>query len=183
MNKLLNNKTNKDSKEKIYTFEDMEILVEKIKRIKKKKPLEDIRDIILLYNPNLNITEKSSGIYLCFNKLTNTTFNKINKYIISYFESLNNSTQNISDYNIISSSANDIDYSNKYNTSDYIYDNSSRLKFSNKEKSLIKKRLYDDALKLNSHVNDYERNYKDLQEVTELKEKNDETTIFIKKVK
>jgi len=67
------------------------------------------------------------------------------------------SNKKTSSFTIPLSSQNEDDkYSNNEN---YMYDSNSRLKFSNKEKNLIKKRLYDKALKLNSEINDYEKNF------------------------
>ena len=141
---------------KIYSYDDMEKLSHKIQRIKRKKNLEDIRDIILNNNKNIKITENSYGIYLCFNQLSNDTFIKLEKYVKKYFE-LEASNKKTSSFTIPLSSHNDEDkYSNNEN---YLYDGNSRLKFSNKEKNLIKKRLYDKALKLNSEINDYEKNF------------------------
>jgi hypothetical protein len=141
---------------KTYSYDDMEKLSQKIQKIKRKKNLEDIRDIILENNKNLKITENSYGIYLCFNQLSSDTYSKLDKYVKKYFE-MELTNKKTSSFTIPLSSQNEDDkYSNNDN---YIYDGNSRLKFSNKEKNLIKKRLYDKALKLNSEINDYEKNF------------------------
>jgi len=139
---------------KIYSYDDMEKLSQKIKKIKKKKILETIRDIIIDNNPNINITENSYGIYLCFNELTNDTFIKLDKYIKKYL-SEENVTKTISENNNIINSIN-----NNYSKNDYFFEDNSRLKFSNKEKNLLKKRLYDKALQDNSELNNCD-NYPD----------------------
>jgi len=139
---------------KIYSYDDMEKLSQKIKKIKKKKILEKIKDIIIDNNPNINITENSYGIYLCFNELTNDTFIKLDKYIKKYL-SEENVTKTISENNNIINSIN-----NNYSKNDYFFEDNSRLKFSNKEKNLLKKRLYDKALQDNSELNNCD-NYPD----------------------
>ncbi len=145
---------------KIYSYEDIEKLSQKIQKIKRKKNLEDIRDIIINNNPNLNVTENSNGIYLCFNQLTNDTFLKVDKYVKKYME-IENNKKNSTDVAITMTST--IEEEKKvtsYIQENYLFDDNSRLKYSNKEKNLIKKRLYDKALKINSEVNDYEKNIK-----------------------
>jgi hypothetical protein len=141
---------------KIYTYDDMEKLSQKIKKIKKKKYLEEIRDIIIDNNPKLNVTENSYGIYLCFNELRNETFIKLEKYVKKCLE-LEEATKTNSEFNFINSLHSDKEEEKKTNTN--FFDNNSRLKFSNKEKNLLKKRLYDKALKINSEMNDFEKNY------------------------
>ncbi len=140
---------------KIYTYEDMEKLSQKIKKIKKKKYLEEIRDIIIDNNPKLNITENSYGIYLCFNELSNNTFVKLDKFVKKCIE-LEEITKTNSEYNFINSIQSDKE---DKETNSNFFDSNSRLKFSNKEKNLIKKRLYDNALKINSEINEFEKNY------------------------
>ena len=141
---------------KIYKYDDMEKLSQKIKKLKKKKYLEEIRDIIITNNPKLNITENSYGIYLCFNELTNDTFIKLEKYVKKCLE-LEEVKKNNSDFNFINSFQSDKNEEKKNHNN--FFDTNSRLKFSNKEKNLLKKRLYDKALKINSEINDCEKNY------------------------
>ncbi len=178
---------------KLYSYEDIEKLSQKIQKIKRKKNLEDIRDIIINNNPELNVTENSNGIYLCFNQLSNDTFLKVDKYVKKYFE--NEANKKIStDMAITITSTVTEDDNNKvtsYIQENYLYDDNSRLKFSNKEKNLIKKRLYDKALKINSEVNDYEKNIKsdslntsDLATTSTIKnDKQINSSIFMKKNK
>lgn len=144
-----------------YSYDDMEKLSQQIQKIKNKQALENIRDIIIDNNKNINITENSRGIYLCFNQLSNETYIKLDKYIKKYFDNLKEDNDTSEYPSIITSH----DGSN--------YDNNSKLKFSNKEKNLIKKRLYDKALQKNSELNNYEKN--NTSQTT--------NTIFIKKNK
>jgi len=66
-----------------------------------------------------------------------------------------NVTKTISENNNIINSIN-----NNYSKNDYFFEDNSRLKFSNKEKNLLKKRLYDKALQDNSELNNCD-NYPD----------------------
>lgn len=147
-----------DNEQKMYTFEDLERLANRISKIKKKKYLENIRDIIISCNPNINITENSNGILLIFNGLRNDTYSKIHKYIKKYEnEKLNTITissspdmknqdgENIKEEhhnNISDNPSNDI---NKL-SSDALFNGNSRLKYSNREKNIIKKKMYDKEL-------------------------------------
>lgn len=141
---------------KIYKYDDMEKLSQKIKKIKKKIYLEEIRDIIINNNPKLNITENSYGIYLCFNELTNDTFIKLEKYVKKCLD-VEEVKKNNSEFNFINSFQSDKNEEKKLNNN--FFDTTTRLKFSNKEKNLLKKRLYDKALQINSEMNDCEKNY------------------------
>ena len=162
---------------KTYSYDDIEKLSQKIQKIKRKKNLEEIRDIIINNNPNLNITQNSYGIYLCFNELSHDTFLKLDKYIKKYFET-ENISKTTSEYNFANSSLTEDEKNLSKN--ELIYDSNSRLKFSNKEKNLIKKRLYDKALQINSEVNNYEKNIKLEKENIENDTNN---KIFLKKKK
>ncbi len=164
---------------KNYSYDDMEKLSHKIQKIKKKKNLEEIRDIIIENNPNLKITENSYGIYLCFNELSFETFVKLEKYTKKYFDN-ENQTKSVSNYNYPTSSQNN----DNQNNDSILYEQNSRLKFSNKEKTLIKKRLYDKALKINSEINNYEQTVlsdKILEDTKEKPQINNITNIFLKK--
>ncbi len=171
---------------KKYSYDDMEKLSQKIQKIKKKKNLEEIRDIIIINNKKLNITENSYGIYLCFNQLSDETFIKLDKYIKKYNDSEKN-VLSASTFNISCTPTNDNENSG-YSNNNYLYDQNSRLKFSNKEKNLIKKRLYDRALKINSEINEYEKNCPNItisdEKVIETPKENiQQNTVFLKKPK
>jgi hypothetical protein len=148
----------------IFTYEDKENLTRKIGKIKKKKYLETIRDIIIKYNPNINITENSNGLFIAFHNLENVTYTKINSFLnkinkielepsINYYNTnkklygssgsiregncafLSNGDSNLSNISDIISCSND-------DTHDIYLDN-PKMKFSNKEKNIIKRKIYD----------------------------------------
>jgi hypothetical protein len=125
---------------KIYNFDDMEKLSQKIKKIKKEEYLRKILEIIKFYNPSINITENSYGSYLKFNDLVNDTFIQLDKYVNKCFENEKNNKLS-SEFNFINDNSNDNTFNNQF-------------KFSNKEKTIIKKRLYDTALKKNNELTD-----------------------------
>jgi hypothetical protein len=64
-----------------YTFEMKKKIKEKIEKISEKKHLEKIRDIIFKFNPDINVSQNSSGMLLFFHNLTDETYNKIENYI------------------------------------------------------------------------------------------------------
>ena len=110
---------------KIYKYDDMEKLSQKIKKLKKKKYLEEIRDIIITNNPKLNITENSYGIYLCFNELTNDTFIKLEKYVRKCLD-IEEVKKNNSDFNFINSFQSDKNDEKKPNNN--FFDTNFRIK-------------------------------------------------------
>ena len=118
-----------------YTYEQKEKLARRINKIKNKKKLIDILKIIQKDPSYDGMTENNNGIFLLFHKLTNETYYRIEKY----FKKNMNTTSD----DLISESTNNIDisYSN-----DFDLDNQSKFKYSNKEKCIIKRKLYDNAL-------------------------------------
>lgn len=167
------------SKTKInnYKFDDIQNLYFKIQKIKKKTVLENIRDIVVNNNKNLSITESNNGIFFLFNRLTQDTYSKLEKFLDKYYQSeiekntssINNDNNNFSE--LIKDSDKNLSYEN------------SRLKFSNTEKSLIKKRLYDRALKENSSINEVEFLNNNDNNDNKNNIDNNTNSIFIKKTK
>lgn len=147
----------------IYSFEDIEKIANKISKIRKKKILEKIRDIIIEYNPDIKITENTNGLFFHFHNLYTETYQKINILLNNI-----NKTNKISDNSDqISSEINS--YSNKEN----IFDSNSKIKYSNKEKKIIKrKKLYNiiNGEEVRENFNDIKNNII-----------NDNSNIFIKK--
>jgi hypothetical protein len=116
-----------------YSFDDKQKLVSKIQNLKKKKYFETIRDIILECNKNLDVTDNSNGLFLCFHNLSNDTYVKIDKFI----KKLNK---------ISYTSENSENYSTEYvpySQQEYPFENNAKLRYSNKEKSIIKRKIYD----------------------------------------
>ncbi len=113
-------------------------LANKIKKIKKKDDVAKILNIILDDNPSY--MENKNGLFMFFHKLNDSTYEKIenelkliNKRKKYYTESINSET-----------------VSDKKEYKPYTQDEfpsqqgiSPKLKFSNREKSLIKRRRYD----------------------------------------
>jgi len=65
----------------IYSFEDKERIVHHINKLKKKKYFNEIEQIIIKYNPDINITITSSGKYLYFHNLNELTYYNLDMYI------------------------------------------------------------------------------------------------------
>jgi hypothetical protein len=126
-------------------FSDKELLIKEIDKIKKKKVLQQITEIILNNNPELNVTENTNGVFMCFDNLTNNTYIELQSCIDNYKNSLKTiPTKTTSEYKYISSDKSDI-YDSKYVN-----------KLSNKEKKILRKRLYSEALNINTKTNNYE---------------------------
>ena len=146
----------------IYTFDDLEKIVDKISKIRKKKYLEEIRDIIIENNPQIKITENANGLFFHFHNLTQETYSKINSLLkkISKVKKT---------YNVDHLSSEYIPYSND----DYLFSSDTKLKYSNREKNIIKRKIYDKELQ-QVHQSDNNINNNII---------NDNSNIFIKKVK
>ena len=124
-----------------YSFEDMERIVDNISKIKKKVYLEKIRDIVIENNPNIKITENTNGLFFHFDNLTNNTYKEIEKYIKKISKKKKNSDSNtLSEYV-------------PYSTDEYTL-RDSKIKYTGKEKVLMKRNIYYNELSDNNSNND-----------------------------
>lgn len=116
---------------KIYTFDKKQKLADQISKLKHKKEFVKIYDIIC--EDNKNFTENQNGIFMFFHKLNNQTYHKIDQFLKN---KKNNSPKQ---------------YKKEYvpYVSDEFPDQeklNSKLKYSNKEKNLIKRQRYDESV-------------------------------------
>ncbi len=118
-----------------YTHEQKEKLARRINKIKNKQKLIDILKIIQNDPSYDGMTENNNGIFMLFHKLSNETYYKIEKYLKKNF----NVT---SDDPFTDSQSINID---SY-TNDFDLDHQTKFKYSNKEKCIIKRKLYNNAL-------------------------------------
>lgn len=103
-------------------------LVNDIGNIKKKEHFVSIFKIIKKNNPDIVINENKNGIFLFFNNLNEKTYIDIDKYL-SKLNNIDETTETIDEGILFNSSETEqID---------------GGFKYSNKEKSLIKKKNYD----------------------------------------
>ena len=122
-----------------YTHQMKKKLANKIKKIKKKEDIAKILNIILADNPSY--MENSNGLFMFFHQLNDSTYEKIDAEL----KSINKKRKLFSE-----SSINSDTFSEKKEYTPYAKDEfpsqqgiSPKLKFSNREKSLIKRRRYD----------------------------------------
>lgn len=140
-----------------YSFEQKEKLARKIQKLKKEKHFMDITDIITKYNPDINITTNPSGHFMYFQNLKHETYHAIEKYIkkvsvVKYVSenSENFNTQN-SHINVISS------FNSESNISeDEQYTDNPKLRYSNREKNLIKRKNYDELISCQNEDTNHE---------------------------
>ena len=118
-----------------YSFEQKERLARRIQKIKKQKYLVDVVSIITKYNPELDITSNPSGQFMYFQDLTNDTYYALEKYLNKIIKS---KTMTDTSDNTLSHSD-----TKKYSDNDDIFDNNYKLKYSNKERNIIKRKIYD----------------------------------------
>ena len=118
---------------KTYTFEYKKKLKDRIEKITEKKILEKIRDIIFKQNPDISVSQNSSGMLLFFHNLTDTTYNRLDTYL----NKLDNEK-----IKVLTSSYTDTQDDIKIK----INDKNSNIRLSSVEKNLIKKKDYYDKL-------------------------------------
>lgn len=119
-----------------YSFERKKRLASKIGEIRDKVVLKQIKNIIFVENPDV-VAKKSAGGYLMFfQNYTNSTYVQIDK-LLSKIETdrIDRQTKSIAraSENLLSSEEQTNDYENSR----------SRLRYSNKEKRLIKRQQYE----------------------------------------
>jgi len=111
--------------------EQKERLMNLIKGLPLKKHQVEILRIIKINNPELEIIENDNGIMLFFDNLTEETYVLIKNYMYSINEK--NKLDTFSETPILTSE------------NDTLFDN--KIKYTNKEKTYIKTKLYTEAMK------------------------------------
>jgi len=128
---------------KIYTFDSKKKLKEKIEKITEKKQLHRIKDIIFKCNPDINVSQNSSGMLLFFHNLSDDTYIKIDNYI---------SKLDKDKIREITASLTDEEVKIKINDN-YLYKNSNNnIRLSSVEKNLIKKKNYYEKLNQENNI-------------------------------
>lgn len=125
-----------------YTYEHKKRLAKKISDIRDKTCLRKIKKIIETENPKVSTSKCEGGILMCFQKFTNKTYSEIQKCLDEYeISKLKKQTKILSEYTETTISSEDPNVENSdcidYNVS------RTRLRYSNHEKRLIKKKQYE----------------------------------------
>ena len=123
---------------KTFTLDDKKKLKEKIEKLKSREIIEKIKNVILKNNPQLSLTQNSSGVLLFFHNLTNETYEKIELIIKK------NDAEKIKSIQILSDDKPTITSEQVSNLKDPIQTNN---RLSSLEKNIIKKKDYYEKLK------------------------------------
>ena len=121
-----------------YSYEKKKRLADKISKIKKKEDMVKILEII--YDDNKNITENQNGTFMLFHNLDDSTYNKLEAYLKTLSKKRN--TNSVTSDSI----------SEKKEYKSYVEDELEQssinlnMKYSNKEKNLIKRSRYDNLI-------------------------------------
>lgn len=132
--------------EKKYTHERKKKLAEKISKITSKK--DQVRIFEIIYEDNKSVTENNNGLFMLFHKLSDGTYHKIDKELRRinkrknyYSDSVNSETYSLErrEYK-------------PYSQEDFPVQKgiSPKLKYSNKEKNLLKRQRYDNNINQDS---------------------------------
>ncbi len=119
--------------EEIYSHEKKKKLAERISKLKKKEDMVKILEII--YQDNKDITENQNGLFMFFHNLNNVTYCKIEAYLKS--STIKKSSE-------VDETASEKEYT-PYDTNEFPDQDtlSPKLKYSNREKNIIKRQRYD----------------------------------------
>ena len=137
-----------------YTHEKLKRLVERIEKVKKKRHLKKIYQIIK--EDDVSMNQNSNGVFMFFDQLSMITYEKLEDYL----DSLKKKEVDASTSSVTSSD-NHI-YHSFYNDG-ISHTITPKLRYSNREKNLIKRKNYDDE------INQSEENviYYDFTDMTE----------------
>lgn len=125
--------------EATYSYEKKKRLAERISKLKKKEDMVKIFEII--YQDDKNVSENQNGLFLFFHTLNDSTYHKIDLYLRS-------TTKKKSPTDSTSEQQSDkTEYSSYVKNEFPDQENlNPKLKYSNREKNLIKRQRYDDHL-------------------------------------
>lgn len=126
-----------------YEHDDVKKLEHMIRKIHDKNKLICIFNIIKKHNPKLIVTENDNGIFLKFSNLNTQTYIELEAYLKKIFDRKRLLTEQSESFKSCYT---------PYSQDDTFCDQkiSAKLKFSNKEKTLIKRKLYDKTIKENN---------------------------------
>lgn len=150
-----------------FTYEKKKKLADKISKLKRKEDIVKIFEII--YEQDQNVTENQNGLFMIFNNLNDSTYNKIDLYLKSITKK---QSSPVSETNT-SEKKEFVSYvKNEFPDQDHF---NPKLKYSNKEKNIIKRQRYEKMI--TSEKDSDENNvYKKLDD-TALSESTPDTSI------
>lgn len=145
-----------------FSYEKKQILVKQISKLKKK---DMIKILEIIYADNKNITENQNGLFMYFNKLNDSTYEKIESYLKSVKKANElKETNEIKEINELKESEKEIDETNdtqnqeknkfityaKNEFSDTPTQLQQKIKYSNREKNIIKRKRYNEQISENN---------------------------------
>lgn len=134
--------SNKPKTKEEYSFERKKKLAARISDMRDKDTLRKIRDIIFAENPEVSARKSSNGYLMYFQNYNDETYHKIEKFLNKLerdkLEKQTRSITETSEQMLLSSEADDPN-------TDYTVSR-TRLRYSNREKRLIKRRQYENII-------------------------------------
>jgi hypothetical protein len=133
-----------------YSFEQKERLARRIQKLRKQKYLSDIESIIVKHNPSLDITTNPSGKFMYFQDLRKDTYYALERYVRKLLK-----------YRTLSETSEGTQYSSEfkqYSEDDDPFSNNPKLRYSNKERNLIKRKIYDKQISDQDRCSNFEPN-------------------------
>lgn len=129
--------------DKHYDSEKKKRLANRISKVKNKKHLVHIYEIIS--KNNVNITENNNGMYMYFQDLSNSTYKELDIYLKSIRKNTESNNETLStekkEYTPYTQ--------DEFPDQEYL---GAKLKYSNKEKNIVKKKLFNQHMSNNKNV-------------------------------
>jgi hypothetical protein len=135
-----NNKKQDGQSANVYSYDKKKRLAKKISTLKRKKDMVKILEIIS--EDDTNITENQNGLFMFFHKLNDSTYHKIDLYLRSTTKK--KTSENSDKNNFVSYAKNE--FSDTKGKGKTISENNPKLKYSNREKNIIKRQRYSERL-------------------------------------
>jgi len=133
------------------THEIKKKIASRISKIRNKEELVNIFNIIKEEKKNNHVTENNNGLFMYFHDLEDSTYEKIEKEI----KRINNKKKRIhSENNGSETNSSEIQEYKPYSQEEFPSQSgiSAKLKFSNKEKNLLKREKYNNKMNSDSDI-------------------------------
>lgn len=135
-----------------YTYEQIEKLSRKISNIRNKACIVDIVGIIKKHNPSIKFVGMKAKTSIIFDKLSDETYVEIEQYLLDNKIMKNISSIETEVLPIKKETSEVYDPSEFEEREEVPYENKSKLKYSNREKTLIRKQSYAKAITEQTHA-------------------------------
>jgi hypothetical protein len=126
-----------------YTYDQIETLVRRIHKLKNEQHVTEIYDTIIKHNPSIKVTKNNSGYFMYFHNLTTITYNDIEQYLDNIAIKKHKKDNKPEPISLFCTQTSDTEHDDMMFSTN---PNQAKLRFSNREINIIKRKQYDDII-------------------------------------